>query len=97
MEQAVVEYSWFRGASRDGMEGSMNLVLEAVRRWEEKALLEAILLDLAEGVIVCNSAHQILLYNQSAARILGRPETLVTTAAIPSTLRSHRLHWHHGY
>lgn len=38
--------------------------------------LEAILLDLSEGVIVCNLDNRILLYNQSAMHILDRPEAL---------------------
>lgn len=43
---------------------------------EQKSWLEVILLDLSEGVVVCNANHQILLYNQSAVRLLGRPETV---------------------
>lgn len=43
---------------------------------EQKSRLEAILLDLEEGVIVANFKHDILLYNQSAARILGLRESL---------------------
>lgn len=41
-----------------------------------KRRLETILLDLSEGVIVCNLDNRILLYNQSAAEILSQPETL---------------------
>lgn len=41
------------------------------RAEEQKRRLEAILIDLDEGVIVCNATHRILLYNQSAARILS--------------------------
>ncbi|ANV99643.1 3'-5' exonuclease [Bradyrhizobium icense] len=49
----------------------------ATRRAEEqKSRLEAILLDLSEGVIVCNLEHRILLYNQAAARILNARDTL---------------------
>jgi DNA polymerase-3 subunit epsilon len=43
---------------------------------EQRNRLEAILLDLTEGVIVCNLDHRILLYNQAAARILNLRETL---------------------
>ena len=43
---------------------------------EQRTRLEAILLDLTEGVIVCNLDHRILLYNQAAARILDLRETL---------------------
>jgi DNA polymerase-3 subunit epsilon len=41
-----------------------------------KRRLETILLDLSEGVIVCNLDNRVLLYNQSAVEILGRPESL---------------------
>ncbi len=52
-------------------------VAEAAARTEsDKSRLEAILMDLAEGVIVCNRQHRILLYNQAAARILNAPEAL---------------------
>lgn len=40
----------------------------------QKRRLEAILLDLTEGVIVCNRDHRILLYNEAARRILGLRE-----------------------
>ena len=43
---------------------------------EQKARLEAILLDLSEGVIVANVEHRVLLYNQAAVRILNAPEEL---------------------
>ncbi|NJL08899.1 MAG: PAS domain-containing protein, partial [Methylacidiphilales bacterium] len=49
----------------------------ATRRAEEqKSRLEAILVDLAEGVVVCNLDHRILLYNQAARRLLHRPAGL---------------------
>ena len=38
---------------------------------EQKRWLEAILLDLTEGIVVCNLQHQVLLYNQAAAELLG--------------------------
>lgn len=41
-----------------------------------KRRLETILLDLAEGVIVCNLDNRVLLYNQAAGEILGQPEAL---------------------
>lgn len=40
----------------------------------QKRRLEAILLDLTEGVIVCNRDHRIILYNEAARRILGLRE-----------------------
>jgi DNA polymerase-3 subunit epsilon len=43
---------------------------------EQKRRLEAILLDLTEGVLVCNLEHQILLYNRAAVRLLGAPEAI---------------------
>ncbi len=46
------------------------------RAEEQKSRLEAILLDLSEGVIVCNLEHRILLYNQAAARILDMRDAL---------------------
>lgn len=46
------------------------------RAQSDKQRLEAILVDLAEGVIVCNLEHRILLYNQAAMRLLGAPEAL---------------------
>jgi DNA polymerase-3 subunit epsilon len=52
-------------------------VARATARGEEqRSRLEAILLDLTEGVIVANLDHRILLYNQSAARILAMNEAL---------------------
>ncbi len=41
-----------------------------------KRRLETILLDLSEGVIVCNLDNRVLLYNQAAMHILQRPEAL---------------------
>jgi DNA polymerase-3 subunit epsilon len=38
---------------------------------EQKRWLEAILLDLTEGIVMCNLQHQVLLYNQAAADLLG--------------------------
>lgn len=38
---------------------------------EQKQRLEAILADLAEGVLVCNLDHQVLLYNQVALSLLN--------------------------
>ena len=52
-------------------------IAAASRRTEEqKSWLEAILLDLTEGIIVCNLEHRILLYNQSAANILNMREAI---------------------
>jgi DNA polymerase-3 subunit epsilon len=50
---------------------------EATARAEEqKRRLEAILLDLSEGIVVCNLQHQVLLYNQAAAALVDPPLTL---------------------
>lgn len=46
------------------------------RAEEQRSRLEAILVDLTEGVIVCNLDNRILLYNQAAARILEHRDTL---------------------
>jgi DNA polymerase-3 subunit epsilon len=43
---------------------------------EEKGRLEAILIDLTEGVLVCTLGHRVMLYNQSAVRILNAPDQL---------------------
>jgi len=52
-------------------------VAEATQQSETyQRRLEAILLDMSEGVIVCNLDNRILLYNEAAAQILSRPETL---------------------
>ncbi len=40
----------------------------------QKRRLDAILLDLAEGVIVCSRDHRIILYNKAAQHILGLRE-----------------------
>ncbi|MFN3867942.1 MAG: exonuclease domain-containing protein [Hyphomicrobiaceae bacterium] len=41
---------------------------------QQKSQLETILLDLTEGVIVCNRDHRIILYNEAASRILAMRE-----------------------
>src|SRR6266545_194856 len=52
------------GALRAARGETQEAVDAATRRAEEqKSRLEAILLDLSEGVIVCNLEHRILLYN----------------------------------
>lgn len=38
---------------------------------EQRSQLEALLRELSQGVIVCNSNHRILLYNRRALQILG--------------------------
>lgn len=40
----------------------------------QRSQLETILLDLTEGVIVCNRDHRIILYNDAAQRILAMRE-----------------------
>lgn len=62
--RAVEALSAARVQSREAIES-------ATRRVDEqRSRLEAILLDLSEGVVVCNLQHRVLLYNQAAARIL---------------------------
>jgi DNA polymerase-3 subunit epsilon len=57
--------------------GTAEAIADATRRAEEqKSWLEAILLDLDEGIIVCNLEHRILLYNQAASRILDMRDAL---------------------
>ncbi|HXZ00134.1 MAG TPA: exonuclease domain-containing protein [Stellaceae bacterium] len=67
---------------------------EAQRRGaEQKRWLEAILLDLTEGIIVCNLQHQVLLYNQAAAEILGGAQSFGLGRPIfPSLTREPVLH-----
>lgn len=58
-------------------EDTQKAIAEATARGDSlRHRLEAILLDLSEGVIVCNLDHRILLYNHAAARILNRPAAL---------------------
>lgn len=37
----------------------------------EKTRLEAVLRDLREGLMICNTRHEVLLYNREAQRLLG--------------------------
>jgi DNA polymerase III subunit epsilon len=46
------------------------LAATTARVEDQKRRLEALLLDLSEGVVVCGLDHQVLLYNQSAADLL---------------------------
>lgn len=63
------------GALRQTNETTQERVRAATQTVEaQKRRLEAILLDLTEGVIVCNRDHRIILYNESARRILGLRE-----------------------
>ena len=43
---------------------------------EQKARLEAVLRELSEGVLVCDNAARILLYNPAAVKLLPNPEAL---------------------
>jgi len=52
-------------------EGAQTLAAAQNQAAEQKRWLEAILLDLTEGIVVCNLQHQVLLYNQAAADLLG--------------------------
>ncbi|MBF0167789.1 MAG: histidine kinase [Alphaproteobacteria bacterium] len=78
-------------------QGEFNAALDKATRQseEQRRWLEVILVDLAEGVLVCNLNHQLLLYNQTATRLFGKPEAiglgrplfaLVSKAAILHTL-----------
>jgi DNA polymerase-3 subunit epsilon len=48
----------------------------AARMEEQKSRLEAILIDLDEGVVVCNTKHRILLYNTAAVQTLEAADAL---------------------
>lgn len=52
------------------------LAAATARIEEQKRRLEAILLDLSEGVIVCGRDHQVLLFNQSAVDLVDAPHAL---------------------
>jgi DNA polymerase-3 subunit epsilon len=43
---------------------------------EQKLRLEAVLLGLSEGVIVCSPEHKIILYNRTAVRLIGAEERI---------------------
>lgn len=62
-----------REARRDMVRAMESATTEVAR---QKEWLEAILLDFSDGVVVCGPTHQILLYNQAAARLLQSPESL---------------------
>jgi DNA polymerase-3 subunit epsilon len=60
---------------------------------DQKRWLEAILHDLTEGIIVCNLQHQILLYNQAAAELLGGTHAFgLGRSLFPSLTREPVLH-----
>ena len=66
-----------RGRLADAEAQRVQAVAKVERRGEEqKRWLEAVLLDLTEGIIVCNLQHQVLLYNQVAAELLGDAQPL---------------------
>ncbi len=48
-----------------------SMATASARVEEQKSRLEAVLMDVVEGVLVCNLEHRILLYNQTAVRIVG--------------------------
>jgi DNA polymerase III subunit epsilon len=74
LPRAVEQLAQKLAAARVGTEEA---IAGATQRAEEqKSWLEAILLDLTEGIIVCNLEHRILLYNQAAARILNMRDAL---------------------
>ena len=52
---------------------------------EEKNILSVVLSDLPEGVVLCNAAGQITLYNQRARQLLEDPDRpLPAAGALPS-------------
>ncbi|MGF1608577.1 MAG: exonuclease domain-containing protein [Kiloniellales bacterium] len=48
----------------------------AARVDEQKSQLEALLLDLTEGIILCNLNHRAILYNHAAVQLLDAPHKL---------------------
>ncbi|MHA1166105.1 MAG: exonuclease domain-containing protein [Alphaproteobacteria bacterium] len=61
-------------SARTKRQAAINTAVESAETYKRR--LETILLDLSEGVIVCNLDNRVLLYNQAAMRILKRPEVL---------------------
>jgi DNA polymerase III subunit epsilon len=60
---------------------------------DQKRWLEAILHDLTEGIVVCNLQHQVLLYNQAAADLLGGTHAFgLGRSLFPSLTREPVLH-----
>jgi DNA polymerase-3 subunit epsilon len=57
-------------------ERATELAAATARVAEQKRRLEAILLDLSEGVIVCGRDHQVLLFNQAAVGLVDAPHAL---------------------
>jgi DNA polymerase-3 subunit epsilon len=70
VEQLAQKLAAARAGTAEAIAGA------TLRAEEQKSWLEAILLDLTEGIIVCNPEHRILLYNQAAARILNMRDAL---------------------
>lgn len=65
----------------DALQGARREMVRAMetataRVTEQKSWLEVILLHLSEGVVVCNTGHRILLYNQAAVRMFNAPEAV---------------------
>ena len=65
----------------DGLKGSRREIRSAMATAtaqinEQKSWLETILQGLAEGVVVCNRRHQILLYNPATVTLLEAPEAV---------------------
>ena len=60
--------------ARTKRQNAIDMAVESAETYKRR--LETILLDLSEGVIVCNLDNRVLLYNQSAMHILKRPEAL---------------------
>lgn len=61
---------------RAGQDAAVALAQATAGAEEQKRRLEAILLDLSEGTVVCNLQHQVLLYNQAAAALVDPPLAL---------------------
>ena len=63
-----------RGQIVEARQSTEAALAQATRRVDEqKRQLETILLDLSEGIVVCNMQHQVLLYNQIAAALFDAP------------------------
>jgi DNA polymerase-3 subunit epsilon len=62
------------------------LAAATARVEDQKRRLEALLLDLSEGVVVCGLDHQVLLYNQSAVDLLDEPHAIGLGRSLLSAL-----------
>ena len=77
LDRLVAAVELLRARTRAAESATEATRIEATRRLDaEKRRLETILLDLDDGVIVCDLTHHVVLYNPSAAEAVGRTQAL---------------------